>query len=139
MSPGKYRAITEYVSLNGVLVYRERCDRRLSITGATPPGYLLIGSPATAASRIDWCGGEIHAGRLALGKSSSEVDILIPEDSRHVVLLVREDVALRHLSEQLGSRILASGYHHLACHPSVGASFVRTVKAQRELTAVERQ
>ena len=48
MSPGRYRAITEYASLNGVLVYREQCDRRLSITGATPAGYLLIGSPATA-------------------------------------------------------------------------------------------
>jgi AraC-like DNA-binding protein len=127
MSPGKYRAITDYLGLNRVLGYRERCDRRSSIIGGTPSGYVLIGSPAPAASRIDWCGGEIHVGRLAFGTSSTEVDILLPEGSHHVALLVREDLVLEQLGEGLGSRVLASGHHHLTCHPSVGASFVRTV------------
>ena len=127
VSPGKYRARTEYVSLNGILLYREQCSRRLMVTGATPAGYLVLGSPGTTETRIDWCGGEIHPGRLAFGRSSTQIDCVVPAGSHHVVLLVPDDLAMKYLGEALGARLSASECRHLICHPSVGESLIELV------------
>jgi AraC family ethanolamine operon transcriptional activator len=127
VSPGKYRAKTEYSGLNRILLYREHCSRRLMVTGATPAGYLVLGIPWSAGTKIDWCGGEINRGRLAFGRSSTEIDCVIPEGSRHLVLMVPEDLVRKHLGEVLGSRLSTSECRHLICHPSIGESLIQLV------------
>jgi hypothetical protein len=127
VSPGKYRAKTEYVSLSGILLYREQCNRRLIVTGATPAGYLVLGTPSAAETRIAWCGAEIHPGRLAFGGSTTEVDCVVPAGSHHVVALVPEDLPRTYLGEALGSKLSSSACRHLVCRPSVGESLIRLV------------
>jgi len=127
VSPGKYRARTEYVSFNGFLLYREQCCRRLMVTGAIPAGYIMLGSPSTAEARIDWCGAEIHPGRLAFGGSSTEIDCVVPAGSHHVVALMPEDLARTYLGEALGSKLSFSKCRHLICHPSVSESLIQLV------------
>ena len=127
LSTGKYRSRTEYVSFNGSLVYREQCNRRLLVRGATPGGYLVLGSPCAAETRMDWCGAEIHPGRLAFGRSSTEIDCVVPARSHHVVALVPEDLARTYLGEALASKLSASERRHLVCRPSVGKALVELV------------
>ena len=128
VSPGKYRARTEYVSLGGILLYREQCNRRLMVTGATPAGYLVLGTPSAANLGIGWCGAELHPGRLAFGRSSTEVNCVVPAGSHHVVALVPEDLPRTYLDEALGSKLLSRECRHLVCRPSVGESLIRLVQ-----------
>ena len=128
MSPGPFRGRIEYVRVNGILFYRERCTRRVVATGTTPPGYFVFGSPSSQSAPIDWCGGKIHPGRLAFGRSSSEIDAVIPAGSDHVALLVPEVLLLGYLGEELGSRVAASDAYHLRCGAALGDELVRMIQ-----------
>ena len=99
MSPGPFRGWIEYVQVNGILLYREHCTRRVMATGSTPPGCFVFGSSSSPRTRIDWCGAKIAPGLLAFARASTEIDVVIPEPSDHVVLLVPEALLLEYLGE----------------------------------------
>jgi AraC-like DNA-binding protein len=76
---------------------------------------------------MDWCGAEIHSGRLAFGRSSTEIDCVVPAGSHHVAALVPEDLARTYLGEALASKLLASERRHLVCRPNVGKALIELV------------
>lgn len=43
ISTGRFLADLEFAQINGILLTHERWSRRVSATGATPPGYLALG------------------------------------------------------------------------------------------------
>ena len=44
MSPGVFHGQTEYLQVNGMLLYRERCSHRIMATGASPAGLFMFGA-----------------------------------------------------------------------------------------------
>ena len=89
MSPGVFHGRTEYLQVNGILLYREHCSHRIMATGSTPAGFFLFGGPASSRTRVSWCGAELNARCLAFGRPSSGVDFVIPAGSDHLVLYQR--------------------------------------------------
>jgi AraC family ethanolamine operon transcriptional activator len=124
MSPGPFRARLEYAQVNGILLYREHWTRRVMGNGGTPSGYVMLGCPTSARTRIDWCGGEVHSGRLACGKSSSEVDFAVPDGSEHVALLVPEGLLQNFPGEEAREAASIRDRYHLRCDMVLGDELV---------------
>jgi len=103
VSPGRFRGRMEYLQANGILLYRKRWTHRAIVTGETPAGVFMIGGPSSPQTHIDWCGAEINPRCLAFGRSSTEVDFVIPDDSHHVCLLVPNGLMMRYLGEELAA------------------------------------
>jgi len=116
-SPGVFLGRTEYLQVNGILLYRERCSHRFIATGASPEGFFMFGGPASPRTHVNWCGTELNARCLAFGRPSSEVDFVIPTDSYHLVLLVPNRMLERYLGEELAAALLKRR-QFLACQPS---------------------
>lgn len=119
MSPGRFHGRTEYLQVNGILLYREHCSHRIMATGSTPAGFFLFGGPASPRTRVSWCGTELNARCLAFGRPSSGVDFVLPADSHHLVLLVPNRMLRRYLGEELAEALLKQR-QFLACQPSCG-------------------
>lgn len=126
LSPGRFHGQLNYVQINGMLFYREHWSQRVMATGGVPAGYVLFGSPSAPGIEIDWCGKEIHPGYLAYGAASTEVDMVIPEGSDHVAVLVPE----RLLQEFFGEEVQHSTTphdRHLECQQPLGNELVRMI------------
>lgn len=144
MSPGQFSGRMEYVQVNGILLYREHWSHRVIATGATPAGFFTFGGPSSPRTRIDWCGSELSARCLAFGRSSSEVDFVLPEDSHHVVLLAPNRLLERYLGEELAATALRDD-HFLRSRSGCGNQLLDMIDrlidkylARRELLAEER-
>ena len=145
MSPGRFGGRMEYVQVNGILCYREHWTHRVIGTGQTPGGFFLFGGSSSPGTQIDWCGAEIHPGRLAYGRSSTEVDFVIPDGSEHVALLVPEDLLRHYLGEEFVEAASLQDCHRLGCDSRLSYELVRMMHrliddflAQPELLTDER-
>ena len=92
ISPGKLAARKEYAVFDGLVCYRERWNRRLLGHGMTPDGYFMFATTASRSVHIDFCGHTVDSQHLGFGSPSSEVRFVTSETSKHVVLLVREEI-----------------------------------------------
>lgn len=119
MSSGRFRGWTDYVTINGILIYREHWSHRVMAAGATPTGYFVFGGPASPGIDISWCGVELASENLAYGRSSTEVDFVLPDHTDHVVLLVPDDLLRSYLGEESADAVLRDD-HLQRCDPGVG-------------------
>ena len=53
MSRGAFHGEADYLSVNGILLYRENFNRETVVSGAAPEGYFVIGGPMTSSIHID--------------------------------------------------------------------------------------
>jgi AraC family ethanolamine operon transcriptional activator len=127
MSPGRFHGQLNYVQINGILIYREHWSQRVMATGGVPAGYMLFGSPSASGILIDWCGKEIHPGYLAYAAASSEVDMVIPEGSDHVAVLVPERLLRGSFGEEV-QHSTTSHDRHLECQQPLGNELVRMIQ-----------
>ena len=127
MSPGRFRGRLEYVQVHDIVMYREYYTRRVMGTGATPSGYLMVGSPSSLEHDIDWCGAEVRPEQLAFARPSAEVDFAVPEGSRHVVVLVPEDKLLGYLGVGSREKLYGEERRHLRCGSNLGDALVATI------------
>ena len=126
ISPGRFRARMEYVQINGILLYREHWTHRVMTATATPPGFFMFGGSMSQTARPNWCGVELNSQCLAYGYPSSEVEFVVPEDSRHMVLLVPCDVLRRYLGEESAKAVL-SDVHWLTCELRLSHRFLALI------------
>jgi hypothetical protein len=56
LSPGPLHSSIEFVQTDGLLVYRQHLNRRIHASGASPDGYVMIGTTASRKSRVEWNG-----------------------------------------------------------------------------------
>jgi len=119
MSLGKFHVWTEFLQVNGIILYREHWSNLTMITGATPEGYFVFGGPSEPEINVDWCGKELGKQRLAYAQCSTEIDLIIPNGSDHCALLVPKDLLLQHLDEA-SREILLAHRHHIECNQESG-------------------
>lgn len=119
MSPGKLHVWTEFLQVNGIILYREHWSNLAMITGATPEGYFVFGGPSVPEINVDWCGKELGKQRLAYAQCSTEIDLIIPDGSDHCALLVPKDLLLQHLDES-SREIMLAHRHHIKCNQESG-------------------
>lgn len=126
VSPGRFHGQVEVVQLNGLIFYREHWNQRILATGATPQGYFVFGGSTSSASgaSADWCGDAVNRQQLALGRPASETEIIFPDQSMHIALLVPEHLMLNHFGEEQVAAVLSSKRHHLNCSPQHGCDLV---------------
>jgi len=126
VSPGRFHGQTEFVQLNGLIFYRENWNQRILATGTTPKGYFTFGGSLSSASgaSLDWCGGNANRKQLALGRPASEMEIIFPDQSTHIALLVPERLIREHFGEEQLADLLSNTRHHLNCPPEHGCELV---------------
>jgi AraC family ethanolamine operon transcriptional activator len=126
-STGMFHSETEFLQVNGMILYRERYSKRIIVSGATPAGYFIFGGPCSAANRILWCAAHLSPQSLAFGAPSSSIDIVIPEsDTFHVALLVPEALLACYLDEE-GMLALARMSHWLGNAQGSGVSLITMI------------
>ena len=119
ISPGKFLATTDYAQVSGILLYRQRYTRRALVTGATPAGYLALGSSCTEQAHVRWCGEETNSQCLAYGFDSSDTEFLLPDGSDHWAILVPKDLLFGYLGEESAADLLRNR-HVLRCESKLG-------------------
>ena len=127
MSPGRFFGLTEYLQVNGILIYREHWSKRTVVQGASPPGFFMIGGPSRPGTHIDWYGTQLSAQSLAHGWDSSEVDFIIPDNCDHWVVLVPIDLARRLLAQESQTNEPPRNGRHWGCDPESGNALNRLV------------
>jgi AraC family ethanolamine operon transcriptional activator len=125
LSPGPLRSSIEYIRTDGLMLYRQHLNRRIHASGASPDGYIMIGTTASQKSRVEWNGESLGARRLAFAGPATDLDFSIFEDSDPVVLLVKPELLLRYLGEEKTAEMLGAG-HTLECDPGFNKQLVRS-------------
>ncbi len=105
MSRGEFRAELDFAQVNGVLLTHERWLRRVSASGATPPGYLALSGICTSKSYTS-CGVPIDTHRVLTALNTTEIDFDTPDDEEHWVMLVPIGLMIEHLGDELAKDLL---------------------------------
>ena len=144
MSPGRLHACMDYITVNGIVLYREHWSRRIIATGATPPGFFVFAGPLSPKPDIGWCGGKLTPESLAFGRPSSDIDFATPNGEAHICLLVPEVLLLRYLGAESAKAMIPNG-RFLSCHRGSGVQMLRLMEhildkyfVNRELLAMDR-
>lgn len=123
MTPGPFHGRVEFVQINDLIFYREHWNQRVLATGATPAGYFVFGGAVSSENSVDWCGSQVNPEQLAIGAPSSEMEIIFPDESNHIALLVPHQLLQHYFGEELVTDTLPNR-HHLACNPHYGCNLV---------------
>jgi AraC family ethanolamine operon transcriptional activator len=126
LSAGRLDARLAFLQLDGLLLTRERWSHRVFATGATPPGYLVLGGPCTERT-FRWCDDETDSRHLAYAFGKTETEFLTRDRSHHWVLLVPLD----RVTDRIGEAAVADAArqrHVLPCDPTIS----RNIRAQVE-------
>lgn len=126
VSPGELHWNVDYVRVGPMLLYRERFTRRALFKGATPPGSVMIACSRSGRPGIDWCGEQVHAGRLVLEPSATEIGVITPEDNEHVILEV-PGALLERVAPDVNAALPRKSGHHLVTDARLGTAFIRTI------------
>ena len=113
LSPGPFQGRVDYAQVGGLLFYREQWNQRILANGASPAGYYVFGGSVPSAETVDWCGGKANREQLAFGTPSSEMEIVFPDVSSHLALLVPQHLMQHHFGEELVATAQSSQRHHL--------------------------
>jgi AraC family ethanolamine operon transcriptional activator len=137
LSAGLFCSETQYVQINGLLLYTEKWTHRTLVCGGTPKGFVMLGGPLADNIQVDWCGQNLQSNLLALGYNGSDVDFVIQDLGSHWVALIPMDRLRDHL-ELLGVNKEAANValtlregRHLRCaegtNQKLGALVVQTI------------
>ena len=100
ISSGKFHGKVDYVKTPGMMIYEEQWLRKAEVCGATPEGYITLGTNAAwRRSEIQWCGTTVDHRRFACGKQGSDIDFIMPNQCHDVVLLVKPEILASALSQ----------------------------------------
>ena len=100
LSSGKFHGKVDYVMTPGMMIYEEYWERKVEVCGATPEGYITLGTNvAWQRSEIQWCGTTVDHQHFACGKQGSDIDFIMPDQCNDAVLLVKPEVLDRALSQ----------------------------------------
>ncbi len=93
LSRGRFHAELRYVSTPRMLIYEERWSKAVDVRGASPEGWITLGTNLDwQGSEVTWCGQALDSRRWACRTPAGEVDFRIPERSHHVVLLTKPEL-----------------------------------------------
>jgi len=108
LSAGQFKSQTDLVRTNGVIIYRERWNRRIHVRGSSPQGLNLIGTVANRGPAYRWRGDDLHADNIAFARPGEEMNFFTHENAEHCVLLAADDVLVRHLGEESAAALKRS-------------------------------
>jgi len=101
LASGKFHGKVDYLMTPGMMIYEEHWSRRSEVCGATPEGYITLGTNvAWKRSEIQWCGTTLDHQRFACGKQGSDVDFILPDQCHNAVMLIKPEVLSSALSQQ---------------------------------------
>jgi AraC family ethanolamine operon transcriptional activator len=104
ISSGKFSAQFNLISVNGILLTRERWSNRVLCLGTSPPGYFsLIGIFDNVP--FTWNGIEINSTNLACGLDAPETEALTGDGAEHWVVLIPLDKLRAFMGEESYSAI----------------------------------
>lgn len=101
LASGKFHSRVDCVVTPGMMIYEEYWRRKSEVCGATPEGYITLGTNAAwRRSEIQWCGTKVDHQRFACGKQGSDIDFIMPDQCHDVVMLVKPEILEKFLSQQ---------------------------------------
>ena len=128
LSNGRFHSRIDYVRTPGMVIYEEQGTQRFEAGGATPEGFILLGTNvASQRSLIDWCGETVDHRRFACSAPGTEVDLAMPNRNHAVVLLVQPEILTRSLSQETVD--LLCGNRHLDFSAKNGRRLIATITA----------
>jgi AraC family ethanolamine operon transcriptional activator len=98
LSAGTFTSSLESIHVEGLLLYRERWNQRVRVTGTNPDGYVLAG--VTRLPGVVWRGETLDTKHLVLNDASAEMDFTTGETADNLVMLVPADLLSLHLGEE---------------------------------------
>jgi len=125
LSLGGFRTRTDFVRSERVTVYRQSWNREVMARGTSPADHVVVGTTTNGSVKVNWCGRDLSAQRLAWTRPAGEIDFTTSERSDHVVALIRADV----LASYVGGAELAAEPHglHIRCPEQMGGELIATI------------
>jgi len=108
LSAGQFKSQTDLVRTDGLIIYRERWNRRMHVSGSSPEGLNLIGTVANRGRSYLWLGDDLHSDNIAFAHPGEEMNFFTHQNAEHCVLLAAEDVLVRHLGEESAAALKRS-------------------------------
>jgi AraC family ethanolamine operon transcriptional activator len=108
MSPGSFLADLDFAQVNGILLTHERWSRRVTATGATPPGYLALAGVCSERT-CTYSGAHIGARSIMCGRDATDIEFATPDRAEHWVMLVPIDLITGYLGDRLAAELLPWG------------------------------
>jgi len=127
LAQGKFRGRVDFVRSERVTIYRERWNRRVTVSGQSPAGYTMIGTARHRSAQVNWCGRDLSEHRFAYAPPAAEIDFWTADREDHVVALLRSDVLARYLGDAEASG--APVDRHMVCHPELGRGLILTLES----------
>ena len=129
ISSGRFRGNLQFVRIGDMLIYRDCWSQRTLATGATPPGYLMIGGAAQPDQNdIDWCAAGIDEQHLALARPATEIEFIMPAKTPHLVLLAPLPCLMPLFGAEGADNLLPSNRHHYQCNPGQSRRFLNRLQ-----------
>ena len=126
LTPGLFQSTTEHIQTGKIFLYRQHWNKGIMAQTACPDGHVLIGGNISDQTQIIWSGKEICSNNLFIAKSKNALDYIMPTGSKHIVLIVPEDIFEAHLNDNYPYPKMHSS-HLLACDPQLRSKFINRV------------
>ncbi len=103
LSSGRFTSSVETIAIEGLVLYRERWNQRVHISGSIPDGCVLVG--ITRSPGLIWRGESVDTSSLILNDASTEMDFTTGGTADQLVMLISADRLLHHVGEELRTAI----------------------------------
>ena len=123
ISSGSFQSTTEYVRTGRIFFYREQWNRGIKVQASSPDGHILIGGNVSDQTQLVWSGEDICSNNLAFARGGRSVDFIMPNRSKHVALLLPEDLLETHLKGNDAFKLFLTP-QALACNPNLRRYFI---------------
>lgn len=101
LTSGSFHGKVDYVVTPDMMIYEEHWSRKAEVCGATPEGYITLGTNVGwRRSEIQWCGTTLDHRRFACGRQGSDIDFIMPDQCHNAVLLIKPEILSSALSQQ---------------------------------------
>ncbi|MCP3870203.1 MAG: hypothetical protein GY703_19340 [Gammaproteobacteria bacterium] len=127
MSPGKFRVSTDYFCVNGVICYRQHWTKRTLVRGTSPNGFLMLGCSFAPETGFKWYGEHLNMGCLALVQSGTELEFVIPDNSRHWAVLIPVERLSRYTDPDIPANDQDRKFRQLKCSPRTGLALTSQI------------
>lgn len=92
IGPGAYRSAVKHATLDGLQLFQETANVRITQRGWLPAGHTVFGMPLTGAGTFAFDGACIERGMIVLARGGAPFELHSPDDMSLVGVLV--DAAL---------------------------------------------
>jgi AraC family ethanolamine operon transcriptional activator len=103
LSSGRFKSSVETIAIEGLVLYRERWNQRVQISGSIPDGCVLVG--ITRSPGLIWRGESVDTSSLILNDASTEMDFTTGGTADQLAMLISADRLLHYVGEELGTAI----------------------------------